>query len=250
MEYTNVRNHIENQGFYFSGIGLGILVGPGAIIPFARLIGQNIQGGYRVSGDKTDEITRQTTETVLTEDTIQNASEDRKTEDTLKKLGVTRAADSRSIGTKNAKIADVTIIGDQSTIIEKDGIYTPANSDERIVMTLQVARNMNGQETYHLLLMTVPKVVQTQGLTYKGKTSEISKLSESELIVLQKLVKIGSLPDTLKGDIKNLRQKYPEMEASNNLQKNGDYIMNLSELQEVVKKMNRDKKLMTYIHKS
>ena len=111
--YHEIRNYQSKQGFHLSGIGFGILAGPAVLAPFVRLIGQNIQAGYRPDAEKTTKLAETKSQITLSADQIAQAPE---SPNLLKKRGATITADGRGINVSNARFADVQIIGDKDKI--------------------------------------------------------------------------------------------------------------------------------------
>ena len=112
---------------------------------------------------------------------------------------------------------------------------------------------MNGAETYVLMLTTVSAPRRSEDVT-SNMSAEISldkPLTEDEKQVLQKLLSVGKLPDTLKGDRKPIRQKYPILERANNLVGDDhDYSYNIDHLKGAVLKISEDKELMRLLNDS
>ncbi len=193
-----MRNYQLKQGFHLAGVGFGVLAGPGVIMPFARLIGQNIQAGYRVDVGQTEKIARQKAEVVLIPEAIAAAPEDPASREKLTKLGVQITTDGRGVDVSKSRVADTTVMGDATKIVldPKTNIYTPKNPNERITTIVQVTRDSTGSETSHLMLMAVPAESKTETITrLKYELLESNKLSVDEEAVLKKLVELGSLPD-------------------------------------------------------
>lgn len=241
--YQEVRNYQLKQGFHLAGVGFGILAGPGVIMPFARLIGQNIQAGHRVNVGQTEKIARQKAEVVLTPEAIAAAPEDTKSREKLTKLGVKITADGRGVDVSKARVVDTTIMGDTTKIVldPKTNIYTPKNPNERITTIVQVTRDSTGAETSHLMIMAVPATTTTtqhieEIHAAKSETIEANKLSVDEIARLKDLLTVGKIPDTLPGDTLKFRNKYPEMEKSNDK----DSKMDLKTLQGVITRMRND----------
>ena len=242
-----MKNYQLKQGFHLAGVGFGVLAGPGVIMPFARLIGQNIQAGYRVDVGQTEKIARQKAEVVFIPEAIAAAPEDPASREKLTKLGVNITNDGRGVDVSKARVADTTIMGDDTKIQKEysnDGSkvikYTPTLSTERIVTVVQTTRDSTGAETNHLILMAVPAASKTEEIsTERNFSIDANKLSAEEISVLKDLVTIGKIPDILTGDTISLRTKYPEMEKANNF-KDGNFEMNLAALQGVITKMRND----------
>lgn len=108
--YNEIRNYQAKQGFHLAGVGFGVLAGPAVLAPFVRLIGQNIQSGYRVDADKTAKLAETKAQVKFDTNTLSKAPEDPKSVDLLKSRGVTMTADGRGIDVSNAKFADIQII--------------------------------------------------------------------------------------------------------------------------------------------
>ncbi len=197
--YNEIRNYQSKQGFHLSGIGFGILAGPAVLTPFVRLIGQNIQAGYRPDTEKTTKLAETKSQITLSADQIAQAPE---SSDLLRKRGATITADGRGIDVSKARFADIQIIGDTNKIIPyieqnttKVTQYRPKNENERIVAIVQTTRDMNGAETYILMLTTVRATTNTESLSKEESSTEM--LNNDERKVLKSLVGIGTLPDTL-----------------------------------------------------
>ncbi len=132
-----------------------------------------------------------------------------------------------------------------------DSIYSPVSKNERLVTIVQTSRDMNGAETYVLMLTTVSAPRRSENVT-SNMSAEISAdkpLTEDEKKVLQKLLSVGKLPDTLKGDTKPIRQKYPILERANNLVSyDSVYSYNVDDLKGAVLKISEDKELMRFLN--
>ena len=85
--YNEIRNYQSKQGFQLAGIGFGVLAGPAVLAPFVRLIGQNIQSGYRVDANKTKQVVEIKSNIQFSPDTLANAPEDGKSRELLLKRG-------------------------------------------------------------------------------------------------------------------------------------------------------------------
>lgn len=193
--YNEIRNYQAKQGFHLAGVGFGVLAGPAVLAPFVRLIGQNIQAGYRVDAEKTQSVAKTKADITLSPEALAKAPDSK---DLLTKRGVTMTKDGRGIDVSQARFAEIKIVGDEKKIEPKNNIYTPVSGDERLVSIVQTSRDMNGAETYALILTTVPADNKTETTTEDKKEKNTETFSQEEKTVLDKLVSIGSLPDTLK----------------------------------------------------
>jgi hypothetical protein len=114
--YNEIRNYQAKQGFYLAGIGFGVLAGPAVLAPFVRLIGQNIQSGYRVDATKTAKLAETKAQVKFDKDTLSKAPEDPKSADLLRNRGVTVTSDGCGIDVSKARFADIQIIGQSNKI--------------------------------------------------------------------------------------------------------------------------------------
>jgi hypothetical protein len=243
--YNEIRNYQTKQGFHLAGVGFGVLAGPAVLAPFARLIGQNIQAGYRVDAEKTKSVADTKAHIELSPDLLAKAPDDEKSLAVLKQRGATITADGRGIDVSKARFADIQIVGDIGKFISeedpkthKTAAYYPTYATDRIITIIQTSRDMNGAETYTLILTTIP----AQTTVLKPTKIEIpDSLTKAEKEQLTLLIKIGSLPDKLPWDAFPLRKKYPEMEDANEN-------VPLEKLQAVLIKMSKDTKLTKFIN--
>ena len=72
-----------------------MLAGPAVLAPFVRLIGQNIQSGYRVDADKTRKVAETKSNILISPDALAKAPEDGKSRELLVNRGVNITRDGR-----------------------------------------------------------------------------------------------------------------------------------------------------------
>lgn len=123
--YNEIRNYQTKQGFYLAGVGFGVLAGPAVLAPFVRLIGQNIQAGYRVDAEKTQSVAKTKSDIQLSAKELAKVPDDKATAELLHKRGATITADGRGIDVSKAKFANISIIGTADKI---DRLYTDDQS--------------------------------------------------------------------------------------------------------------------------
>jgi hypothetical protein len=123
--YNEIRNYQEKQGFHLAGIGFGVLAGPAVLAPFVRLIGQNIQSGYRVDAEKTMKLAGTKAQVQFDAKTLSTAPDDAKSADILKNRGVTMTTDGRGIDVSKARFANIQVVGGAQKI---DRLYSDDQS--------------------------------------------------------------------------------------------------------------------------
>ncbi len=170
-------------------------------MPFARLIGQNIQAGYLPDKERTERVAELKSSILFSPEKINEAKDNADSLRKMEQLGVTLTSDRQGVDVSNSRFMSIDLQGDESKIKfdDKTKIYSPVNSrTERLVTIVQTARNTSGSETYHLLIATAPAISSTEPIIDEKKVNiESNILTEAERSTLNSLISLKELPDTL-----------------------------------------------------
>lgn len=143
-------------------------------MPFVRLIGQNIQAGYRPDAEKTEQIAKLKSSILFSPEKINEAKDNADSLKKMEQLGVTLTSDRQGVDISNSRFMSIDLQGDASKIKfdDKTKIYSPVNTEtDRLVTIVQTARNSSGSETYHLMIATAPAIPRTETISIPQTSS-------------------------------------------------------------------------------